>query len=75
MCHVNKDFILQKKIRILAKRAGSASAFIDLESIPHCLMWCLWREQNIRSFEGTELSILDLKLLFFQTLYEWIVAL
>jgi hypothetical protein len=33
--------------------------------IPHCIMWCLWRERNARTFEGCELSIAELKLQFF----------
>ena len=32
---------------------------------PHCLMWCLWRERNDRSFEDFERTLLDLKLFFF----------
>ena len=32
--------------------------------VPHCLMWCLWRERN-RCFEDNERSIPDLKLSFF----------
>jgi hypothetical protein len=43
--------------------------------IPHCVMWCLWRERNARHFEDCERSIADLKLLFFQTLYEWVYSL
>ena len=43
--------------------------------IPHCLMWCLWRERNSRCFEDIERSIPDLKLLFFITLRDWLFAL
>ena len=42
--------------------------------VPHCLMWCLWKERNSRCFEDNERSILDLKLLFFRTLLDWLVA-
>ena len=34
-----------------------------------CLMWCLWKERNFRTFEGKELSWLNLKFLFLKTLY------
>jgi hypothetical protein len=44
------------------------------KAIPHCLMWCLWRERNLRSFEDTEMGIPDLKLPFFWTLYDWMNA-
>jgi hypothetical protein len=43
--------------------------------VPHCVMWCLWRERNTRHFEDCESTIPELKLLFFQTLYEWVLAL
>ena len=43
--------------------------------IPHCLLWCLWKERNSRCFEDTERSIPDLKLLFFRTLRDWLFAL
>ena len=39
--------------------------------IPHCLMWVIWRERNTWTFDGNERSIHELKLLFFQTLFDW----
>ena len=44
------------------------------KAIPHCLMWCLWRERNARTFEDSEQNIVDLKLLFYRSLYEWMRA-
>ena len=41
---------------------------------PHCLLWCLWRERNARTFEDCERNILDLKLLFYRLLYDWMRA-
>ena len=35
--------------------------------VPHCLLWCLWRERNSRCFEDKESSFADLKLFFFRT--------
>ena len=40
--------------------------------VSHCVMWCLWRERNARHFEDCERYVVDLKLLFFQTLYVWV---
>ena len=40
--------------------------------VPHCVIWCLWRERNARLFEVCESSMVDIKLLFFQTLYAWV---
>ena len=42
--------------------------------VPYCLMWCLWRERNNRSFEDTERTIPDLKLFFLRTLLDWLSA-
>ena len=43
--------------------------------VPHCLLWCLWRERNSRCFEDKERSISDLKLVFFKTLMDWLATL
>ena len=40
--------------------------------ICHRLMWYLWRERNARHSEDCERSTSALKLLFFQTLYDWV---
>ena len=32
---------------------------------PQCLMWGIWRERNVCTFEGTERSIHNLMLSFF----------
>ena len=29
--------------------------------VPHCLIWCIWRERNARSFEGCERSLPEIK--------------
>ena len=41
---------------------------------PHCLIWCIWRERNARSFEGCERSLLEIKSSFLHTLIEWSVV-
>jgi hypothetical protein len=41
---------------------------------PLYLMWCIWRERNTRSFEDSEIAMLELKKILFQSLYTWIVA-
>lgn len=40
-------------------------------SAPHCLMRCIWRERNGRSFEDTKRTMPDLKLFFLRTLLDW----
>ena len=45
---------------------------IDLwRAVPHCVLWCIWRERNSRCFEGKELSISEFKSLLLHTLLEW----
>jgi hypothetical protein len=41
---------------------------------PLCLMWCILREGNSRSFKDRETVMLELKKILFQSLYIWIVA-
>ena len=43
-------------------------------AVPHCVMRCLWRERNARTFEGCERNIFDLKLLLLRTLFDWMFA-
>ena len=42
--------------------------------IPRCFLWCLSRERNSRCFKDIERSIPNLKLFFFRTLLDWLVA-
>ena len=51
-------------------RCGNSQNMVVGRMVPHCVIWCLWRERNAQHFEDSERSVLDLKLLFFQTLYE-----
>ena len=45
---------------------------IDLwMAVPHYVLWCIWREQNSRCFEGKERSTSDFKSLLPHTLLEW----
>ena len=44
------------------------------KAIPHCIMWCLWRERNVRTFEDCELSVVELKLHFYRSLLDWMSA-
>jgi hypothetical protein len=41
---------------------------------PLCLMWPIWRGQNTRSFEDCEISVVELKIVMFKSLYAWIVV-
>jgi hypothetical protein len=37
-------------------------------------MWCIWKERNVRLFEGSEKSVIELKLQFKCSLAEWMAA-
>jgi len=41
---------------------------------PLCLMWCIWRERNSRSFEDCERTTIELKAIIFKSLYVWMSA-
>ena len=53
---------------------GRTRNLVIWEAVPHCLLWCVWREQNDRCFEGRGCHMLDLKVLFLRTLLDWMVA-
>jgi hypothetical protein len=40
---------------------------------PHCMMWCIWRERNIRNFEDCERTTVELKDILFKTLHGWMI--
>jgi hypothetical protein len=39
-----------------------------------CLLWCIWRERNVRSFEDQETLVVDPKRIMFNSLYTWIAT-
>jgi hypothetical protein len=53
---------------------GRRCHIVIWKAILHCLMWCLWRERNARTFEDCERNVLDLKLKNFRTLFDWMSA-
>ena len=53
---------------------GKSEAGKIWKMIPQCLMWCLWRERNDRTFNGVEKSILAIKFQFVHTLLDWLKA-
>jgi hypothetical protein len=43
---------------------GNLAAGAIWKAVPHCLMWCLWRERNSLTFSGEEQSVPMLKFSF-----------
>jgi hypothetical protein len=44
---------------------GRSNSAVVWKMVPLCLMWCLWRERNDRSFEDQERTLEELKSFFF----------
>lgn len=53
---------------------GRSRNAVVWKMVPSCLMWCLWRERNDRTFEDQERTLEELKSFFFFTLFSWTVA-
>ena len=45
-----------------------------LGAISKCIVWTILREQNLRTFNGEENSIIELKRFFLLTLFDWMSA-
>jgi hypothetical protein len=39
-----------------------------------CLMWCLWRDQNDRTFKNQKRKLEEFKFFSFSSLFSWTVA-
>jgi len=39
-----------------------------------CILWCVWKERNLKCFEDLKSSIEEILTSFFHTLYLWMVA-
>jgi hypothetical protein len=59
---------------MLARALGRHPNSMICRTIPHCLMWHIWRECNARTFEGCEQSVIKLKLQFYGSLFDWMSA-
>ena len=53
---------------------GRHNSLLVWKMVPHCLIWCLWRERNARHFEDSKRTIIELKLFFFHTPFNWVVG-
>ena len=62
--------IWKLKINCWQGSLGRHQNFVIWKAISHCLIWCLWRERNVRTFEGCELSVVELKLQLYRSLLD-----
>ena len=42
-------------------RLGRNRHYVIWQANPHCVLWCLWRERNARTFKGCKRNILELR--------------
>jgi hypothetical protein len=45
------------------------SSYSPWNVITSCLMWCIWKEMNVRSFEDCEKTSSELQLCFLKSLF------
>jgi hypothetical protein len=38
------------------------------------LVWCIWRERNVRNFEDREILVVKLKSIMIKSIYTWTMA-
>jgi hypothetical protein len=55
-------------------KVGNSESRAIWKAVPHCLMWCLWRKRNSRTFSGEEQSVPGLKFTSLHILFEWLKA-
>jgi len=71
-------WIMPQRVRYLLMSWRGQLGYLNVLELwrltPLCLMWCIWRERNARSFEDREMAMLELKKMMFQSLYTWIIV-
>ena len=73
-CVFGLHWVMPKRVKdLLASWQGSFGLHRNVviwKMVPHCVMWCIWREKNARSFEGCEQSSIKLKSFFLHSLMD-----
>jgi hypothetical protein len=59
---------------MLDRLVGKPKRFRSLADDTLYLMWCIWREQNVRCFENRETSVIELKNIMVKSFYTWIAT-
>jgi hypothetical protein len=50
---------------------GKHGSYLVWNMVPLCLKWKIWRERNSHTFNGVEVSIIELTFSFMRSLFEW----
>jgi hypothetical protein len=71
------EYVIPRRVvELLATWRGQLGSQCILEAwrvASLCLMWCIWREWNAKSFEDCERSVIELKAIMFKPLYAWLM--
>jgi hypothetical protein len=54
--------------------AGRTRSAVVWKMVPHCILWCIWRERNNRCFKDSPKTREELLHFFLVTLYSWITS-
>jgi hypothetical protein len=52
-------------------KAGKSRSTAVWKMVPICILWCVWKERNLRCFEDLENSMENFVASFFHMLYLW----
>jgi hypothetical protein len=67
------EWVMPRRVIVLLVRwrgqVGRGTIMEVWRLAPLCLIWCLWRERNARSFEDVETSVTKLRKTIFNTFY------
>jgi hypothetical protein len=67
------EWVMPRRVIVLLVRWGGQVGRGTIMEVwrlaPLCLIWCLWRERNARSFEDVETSVTKLRKTIFNTFY------
>jgi len=55
-------------------KAGTSRSAAVWKMVPICILWCVWKERNLRCFEDLENSMENLVASFLHLLYIWMEA-
>jgi hypothetical protein len=55
-------------------KAGRPMSVVVWKMVPICILWCVWKERNLRCFEDKENFMEDIVASFFHMLYLWTMA-
>jgi hypothetical protein len=69
--------MLRKVIQLLDSWRGQVGRNNILEVwriVPLCIIWCIWRERNARSFGDYKISVAKLSSGVFKSLYAWMTV-